>query len=95
MNKINTYVGFAIKARKVLVGQSQIKQNKTKQIYCILVCSSASENLVDLAKNVATKQNCSVIKVENLEEITHKSGLKIIAITDESLGNAIIKNKEN
>lgn len=95
MNKISTYVGFAIKARKVLIGQSTIKSNKIKQIYCILVCASASENLVNLANNVANKFSCEVITINNLEEITHKQGLKIIAITDESLGMAIIKNKEN
>ena len=95
MNKIKTYVGFAIKSNKVLIGQSTIKSNKNKQIYCILVCSSASENLVDLAKRVAEKNNCQAIVVENLEMLTHKEGLKIIAITDENLGNAIINNKEN
>ena len=95
MNKISSYVGFAIKARKVLIGQSLIKGNKTKQIYCLLVCSSASENLINLAQNVASKQNCELITINNLEDLTHISGLKIIAITDESLGNAIIKNKEN
>ncbi len=95
MNKINSYVGFAIKARKILVGQSQIKQNKTKQIHCILVCSSASDNLKDLAKNVAEKFGAEVIIVNDLEQITHKDGIKIIAITDESLGKAIIQNKEN
>ncbi len=95
MNKISSYVGFAIKSRNVLVGQSIIKQNRDKQIYCILLCKSASENLVNLANNVANKQNCEVITVNNLEEITHKDGIKIIAITDENLGKAIIKNKEN
>ena len=95
MNKITSYVGFAIKARKVLIGQSLIKGNKTKQIFCLLLCSSASENLINLANNVANKQNCELITINNLEEITHISGLKILAITDESLGNAIIKNKEN
>ena len=95
MNKISSYVGFAIKSRNVLIGQSKIKQNRDKQIHCILVCSSASENLVDLAHNVANKQNCEVISVKSLEDITHKDGIKIIAITDENLGKAIKKNKEN
>jgi len=95
MKKISSYVGFAIKSRNVLVGQSIIKQNKTKQIYCIILCSSASENLINLAQNVATKQNCKIITVDNLEEITHKDGIKIIAITDENLGNAIINYKES
>jgi len=95
MNKISSYVGFAIKSRKVLVGQSIIKQNRDKQIYCILLCKSATENLLNLAQNVAKKQNCELIIVESLEEVTHKDGIKIIAITDENLGKAIINNKEN
>ena len=44
---------------------------------------------------MAKKFDGPVIKVLNLEEITHKVGLKIIAITDESLGKAIINHKEN
>ena len=93
MNKVISYIGYAIKSRKIIVGQSLIKRSKDN-IYCILVDVSASQNLIDLAKNVANKNSCTYIVVENLEILTHIKDIKIIAITDESLGRAIVENKE-
>ena len=93
MNKIKSYVGFAIKAKKVVIGQSLIKRT-TQKIICMLLDVSASQNLKDLATNVASKQGCALILVENLQDMTHINDLKIIAITDESLGNAIIEQSK-
>lgn len=94
MNKIISYVGFAIKANKIIIGQSSVKSAKEK-IYLIMLSSLASENLINLANNVANKQKCKLIILDNLEEITNLKDVKIIAITDENLSNAIIKEKEN
>ncbi|MBR6779154.1 MAG: hypothetical protein IKM43_03325 [Clostridia bacterium] len=93
MNKIKSYVGFAIKAKKVVIGQSLIKRT-TQKMMCILLDATASQNLKDLATNVASKQGCALILVENLQDMTHINDLKIIAITDESLGNAIIEQSK-
>lgn len=95
MKKIVSYIGFAKKSNNLLVGQSQIKHTK-KTIYVILVCNTASDNLKNLAKNVAVKHNCEYITTKiNLEELTNLKDIKIVALTDESLSNAIITNKEN
>ena len=95
MKKIISYLGFAKKSNNILVGQSQIKHTK-KTIHLILVCNTASDNLKNLAKNVANKHNCEwmVTKI-NLSELSLLNDIKIIALTDESLSNAIISNKEN
>ena len=94
MNKIISYIGFALKSNKVIAGQTPLKRTKDK-LNLILVCCSGSENLVNLAKNIAIKHNCEYIvtKVE-LEKLTNISGVKIIGITDENLSKAIIQNKE-
>ena len=94
MNKIISYIGFAIKAKKVIIGQSHLKR-ATDKIHLILVCSTASENLKNLAKNIATRQQCEMIVTESLlETLTNIKDIKIIGITDESLSKAIITNKE-
>lgn len=94
MNKIKTYIGFAIKAKKLISGQSLIKHTKEK-LYLILVCSTASENLVNLAENVANKNQCEVIVSKVLlESVSNIKDIKILGITDESLAKAIINNKE-
>lgn len=92
MNKIISYIGFAIKANKVIVGQSAIKRT-IKPIQLVLVCSTASDNLKDLAKNVAIKHNCTYIVLQEvLGDLTHLKDVKIIAITDENLSTAIKAN---
>lgn len=94
MNKIISYIGFAKKSNNLIVGQTPVKRCK-KQIYLILVCNTASDNLKNLAKNVATKHLCKVIVTkENLENLVDIKDIKIVACTDENLSKAIIDNKE-
>lgn len=95
MNKISSYIGFAIKSNKYLIGQSKIKQTK-KQIYLILLCNTATQNLQNLAQNVANRHNCAVLKLNsNLQNLTHIPNIKIFALLDENLAKAIINDKEN
>ncbi len=94
MNKIVSYIGFAIKAKKAIIGQSALKKAQEK-IFLILVDNSASQNLKDLAKNSANKKGCPLIITKPpLAELTHQPDIKIIAITDFNLAKAIIENKE-
>jgi len=94
MNKIISYIGFAIKSKKVISGQTPVKITR-EQLHLVLVCSSASDNLKNLAKNVATKHGCEYIVTKpKLEDLTHMKDIKIIALTDENLSRAIINNKE-
>ncbi len=95
MNKIISYIGFAVKAGKFISGQTSLKTTR-KQLHLILVCNMASDNLKNLANNVATKHGCQVIITKpSLEELTKMENIKIFGITDESLSNAIILNKES
>ena len=94
MNKIISYIGFANKSNNLIVGQTPIKRC-TKQLYLILVCDSASENLKNLAKNTAIKHNCEwIVTKPNLSELANLKDIKIIGLTDENLSKAIIDNKE-
>lgn len=94
MNKIISYIGFAQKSNKLLSGQSTIKRT-TKKLSLVLVCSSASQNLIDLATNIANKNQCEVIVTKPLlEDLTHIKNVKIVALVDENLSKAIIENKE-
>lgn len=94
MNKIISYIGFAKKSNNLIVGQTPIKRCK-KQLYLVLVCGSASENLINLAKNVANKHCCAyIITKQKLSELTNLKDIKIVGILDENLSKAIIENKE-
>ena len=94
MNKIVSYIGFAIKSKKLLTGQTHLKHTK-ENLQLILVSSDATENLKNLAKNLAVKHSCTyIITNVPLEQLTNIPNIKIVAITDENLSKAIIKNKE-
>lgn len=90
MNKIISYLGFAQKSNNCIYGQTALKKS-LKQIYLIIVCNSASENLKDLAKNVATKHNCKMIITKTqLSTLLNFNDIKIVGITDENLSKALI-----
>ena len=94
MNKIISYLGFAQKSNNLITGQTALKKTM-KSLKLIMVCNSASENLKDLAKNLAIKHNCEMIvsRIE-LGELIKINDIKIIGIIDENLSKAIIENKE-
>lgn len=94
MKKIVSYIGFAIKAKKAILGQGALKQAR-EEVFLILVDNSASENLKNLAQNVANKKGCPVIITKpTLAELANKTDIKIIGILDPNLAKAIIENKE-
>lgn len=95
MNKIISYIGFAKKSRTLITGQTSIKRAR-QHINIILVCNTASDNLKNLAKNVAVKNNCPyIITKPLLEDLTKIKDVKIIAILDENLANGIINERES
>lgn len=94
MNKIISCLGFAQKSNNCITGQTALKKC-IKQLYLIMVCNTASENLKDLAKNIAIKHNCNyIITSIELSTLLNKKDIKIVGITDENLSVAIINNKE-
>ena len=98
MKKIISYLGFARKSNNMITGQTPLK-HCNKQLYLIMVCNTASDNLKNLAKNLANKHDCEfVILNTNLSSLINMEDIKIIGLTDLNLSEAIInelKNKEN
>lgn len=94
MNKIISYLGFAIKSNNCIAGQTPLK-HCNKQLHLIIVSNTASDNLKNLAKNLAVKHKCEFI-VSNVElsKLININDIKIIGLTDENLSKAIINNKE-
>ena len=94
-SKANTFIGFAIRARKFRIGMNAVQT--LKSINLLIVCKSASENTQSEALKVANKYHCPLIVTikENLEEITHRENAKIMAVADKALAKAILDNIEN
>ena len=94
MKKIISLIGFAIRSNNLIAGQTPLKRTKQK-LFLILVCNTGSENLKNLAKNLAHKHGCEfIISKTNLETLTNIKEIKIVGLTDENLSKGILQNKE-
>lgn len=92
-DKIETYIGFSVKSRKVVIGLDSIEKSK-KKIYCILMCITVSENTEKEVLKLAQKYNLPLIKTigKKLCEIAFIDNLKVLALTDKELAKAVVNN---
>ena len=89
INKIKSYIGFAIKSGQIVYGIDNIEVYR-KKIHLIIVSNTISDNTISKLQNIASKRNYDVIRLEsNLEDITKRKNCKIIAITNFELAKAI------
>lgn len=93
-SKCETFIGFAIRARKCKIGVNACKTLKKAKL--IAVCSSAGESTFKEAEKLAAKFSCPLLitKGRTLESMTHKDNAKVMAVTDAALSQAILKVKE-
>lgn len=90
--KVEAYIGFCLKARKIALGAGTIDLIKNG-VYLVLVCSTASENAFKLALKYRRRFSCPlVICKTGLENVVHRSGCKLAAVRDENLARAICGN---
>ena len=86
MNKINSYIGFAIKSKKVVYGADNILKSKA----CKLIVASQK-----LSSNTLEKLNTKNTQIIILPQADYSQlNLKglVVAITDKSLADAIQNN---
>lgn len=90
--KIYTFIGFAIKARKIRIGVNAIATLKGN-VPLLLLCRTASENTKQDALKLAKKYNSTIVlSKDRLEDLFCKDNCKLVAILDQSLANAILDN---
>ncbi len=93
-SKAQTFVGFAVRARKCKIGTNAAYTYKRADL--VIVCRSASENTKLEALKLARKFNCPLLETVSLtlEELTHKENAKVMAVADKALAKAILDNSE-
>ncbi len=90
MGDIRSYLGFAVRSGNILYGIDSIQASNKKK-YAMVICRSASENLVGKATAYANKNNIPLIYSEEpLEFNVNRFNCKLIAITDVNLAKAVI-----
>ncbi len=91
-DKILSYIGFALKARKVKMGVNACNTIKGR-VPVFILCKSASPNTQKDAIALAKKHGSKIIlSINSLENIVGKQNCQLIAITDNQLSKAILNN---
>ncbi len=91
--KIFTYIGFAKKSKKLLIGSTALKTAK-KGVYLLFVCSTAADNAIKEAESYARKFSCPLVRCDGapLAELVLKENCKVAAVCDKNLAEAILAN---
>ena len=95
-SKILTYIGFALRARKVRAGVNAI-QSLTHSVKVLILCKTASNNTFDEVIKIAKRLNATlIISVDTkVEDIVQKEHCKLIAIEEDELAKAILNNLDS
>ena len=88
-NKTATYLGFALRARKLTLGVNAIKALKG-EVYLLVADSSASTNAQKEIMKLKARFSCPLTVVENLEDLTGKAFCKLAAVREENLARAVL-----
>ena len=91
-DKIQTYIGFCIRARKIIFGAEMIERHK-KGIPLLLIDGSIGKNSLKTILQVRERQGCPLYQTAEgaLGEWVHRPAVKVVAIQDNHLAEAIIK----
>ncbi len=91
-SKVETFIGFAIRAGKFRLGTNAIATLKKAEL--LIMCDSISENGRKEAQKLARKLRVKILvsKAIKLEDLTGKEKCKLMAVTDKALATAIIDN---
>ena len=92
-NKIESYLGFALRAGKVTLGLNSIEMLK-KGVFCMLLDGDAQKNSQKQARKEAMRLNCPLVIVKGLGALVKREGIKVIAVKDFSLAGAILSEAE-
>ncbi len=89
-SKIETYIGFSIRAGKYKCGANAIDTLRRAEL--LILCASGAKNAVHECERLMKKFHCRAVlaKGKTVEELTGKENCKLLAITDKSLAGAIL-----
>jgi hypothetical protein len=93
MQKLEGYIGLAIRAGKVVFGIDNVA-NYNKKMFGIVICKTLSQNTRDQVIALADKKRLGLCETNgvNLNQLTHRENNKVIAITNKGLYNEVVKN---
>ncbi len=94
-NKIETYLGFCIRSRKIIFGTEMISRQK-KGVKLLIMDGGLGANSLKIMVRAQEILGCPLLQTEvgALGELTHKPAVKAVAITEENLAAAMLSVAE-
>ncbi len=94
-NKLETYLGFCIRAGKIIFGTEMISRQK-KGVKLMVLDSSVGANSLKIILKAKERLGCPLLETpaNTLGELLHRPAVKVVAITDDSLSSAILSLAE-
>ena len=93
-SKVESYIGFCKRARKITLGSSAVGTLKSG-VYLLLLDSKAAKNSLRYALKFKKKFNCPLLVCgDNFEELVGKQNCRLAAIQDKNLADAILNSGE-
>ena len=91
-DKIESLLGFAVRAGKILYGFDNIETMRKKR-YLLIFDKTASERLARHVQTYAQSKKLPLLKVKHkkLEDLVNKLNCKVVALTDKQMSEAILK----
>ena len=95
-SKTETYLGFCIRAQKVIFGVDNI-ENKRRGVCLLLADETLGRSSFQTMVKAKEKFGCPlyIASAETLSNWTHRPAVKAVAITDHNLASAIISIVES
>lgn len=88
IQKISSYLGFAIKSREIVYGTDNLEKKKS---YLILISSALKENSKNKCELASKKWGCplKIIEEDEFKQLNLDEKIKVVSITNEQLAKAI------
>ena len=93
-SKIDSYVGFCLRSRKIALGSGAIDALKGG-VFLLIADATAAKNSQKLAVKFKNRFSCPLVLCKSgFETLVNKGGCKIAAIKDLELSKAILANHD-
>ena len=93
--RIETFIGFCIKAGKISFGSGAIDTLKSG-VYLLILSGDAAKNTQKLAVKYKNRFNCPLLICKSeFETVVNKLGCKLAAVRDRQFANLIMENIDN
>ena len=92
-SKIETYLGFCLRAGKLIFGVDNVEKTKMN-VYLLIADETLGENSLKVLIKAKETLSCPLLigKEDFISAALHRPGVKVVALRDKGLANAILQN---